>query len=77
METLETAVELESGDPDINNHLGDAYWQVGRKDEAQFQWRRVLTLEPDAKLKVQAEEKLAKGLAAPTRPLTPAQVAGR
>ncbi|KAB2860485.1 MAG: tetratricopeptide repeat protein, partial [Bauldia sp.] len=43
---LEEAIELEAGDPEINNHLGDAYWRVGRRDEAQFQWRRVLTLDP-------------------------------
>ncbi|MBW8813837.1 MAG: tetratricopeptide repeat protein [Caulobacterales bacterium] len=61
-ETLEQAVELEAGDPEINNHLGDAYWMVGRKDEAAFQWRRVLTLKPDDKIKVDAEKKLASGL---------------
>ena len=59
---LEEAVELEAGDPEINNHLGDAYWKVGRRDEAQFQWRRVLTLKPDPKNKANAEMKLASGL---------------
>jgi tetratricopeptide (TPR) repeat protein len=62
VEKLEEAVELEAGDPEINNHLGDAYWKVGRKDEAQFQWRRVLTLKPDTKIKANAEAKLASGL---------------
>jgi Flp pilus assembly protein TadD len=62
VEKLEEAVELEAGDPEINNHLGDAYWRVGRKDEAQFQWRRVLTLKPDDKIKASAEAKLASGL---------------
>jgi tetratricopeptide (TPR) repeat protein len=62
VEKLEQAVELEAGDPEINNHLGDAYWMVGRKVEAQFQWRRVLTLNPDAKIKADAERKLAEGL---------------
>ncbi|WP_430426003.1 tetratricopeptide repeat protein [Phenylobacterium sp.] len=62
VEILEQAVELEAGDPEINNHLGDAYWMVGRKDEAGFQWRRVLTLKPDDKIKADAEAKLAKGL---------------
>ena len=59
---LEEAVELEAGDPEINNHLGDAYWRVGRRDEAHFQWRRVLTLKPDDKIKSSAETKLASGL---------------
>jgi tetratricopeptide (TPR) repeat protein len=62
VEKLEQAVELEAGDPEINNHLGDAYWKVGRRDEAQFQWRRVLTLKPDDKIKASAETKLASGL---------------
>ncbi|MGQ3017783.1 tetratricopeptide repeat protein [Phenylobacterium sp.] len=61
VEILEEAVGLEAGDPEINNHLGDAYWQVGRRDEAVFQWRRVLTLEPDARIRADAEAKLASG----------------
>jgi tetratricopeptide (TPR) repeat protein len=60
--TLEQAVELEPGDPELNNHLGDAYWRVGRRDEAGFQWRRVLTLDPDPKIRADAERKLAEGL---------------
>ena len=62
VEKLEQAVELEAGDPEINDHLGDAYWRVGRKDEAQFQWRRVLTLKPDDKIRDRANLKLASGL---------------
>ena len=73
VETLENAIELEAGDPDINNHLGDAYWRVGRKDEAGFQWRRVLTLDPDPKLKAEVERKLASGLPDPT-PAPPARI---
>jgi tetratricopeptide (TPR) repeat protein len=44
---LERAVELQPEDPTINGHLGDAYWAVGRKLEATFQWRRALTLNPE------------------------------
>jgi Flp pilus assembly protein TadD len=62
VQKLEAAVVLEAGDPDVNNHLGDAYWRVGRLDEARFQWRRVLTLEPSTKLKTEVEEKLKSGL---------------
>jgi tetratricopeptide (TPR) repeat protein len=62
VEKLEAAVEMEPGDPDVNGHLGDAYWKVGRKTEAEFQWRRVLTLEPDEKQKIDAEAKLKNGL---------------
>lgn len=74
VQRLEQAVELEAGDPDINNHLGDAYWMAGRKDEARFQWRRVLTLKPDAKMRAEAEQKLAQGLAPPG---APTKVAGQ
>ena len=62
VEKLEQAVELEAGDPEINDHLGDAYWRVGRKDEAQFQCRRVLTLKPDDKIRDRAKLKLVAGL---------------
>jgi tetratricopeptide (TPR) repeat protein len=44
---LEHAVELQPEDATINGHLGDAYWAVGRKLEATFQWRRALTLNPE------------------------------
>jgi tetratricopeptide (TPR) repeat protein len=71
VEKLEEAVSLEPADADVNNHLGDAYWRVGRKIEAGFQWRRVLTLEPDEKLKAQVAAKLASPLG-PDAPLTPA-----
>jgi len=77
VELLERAVELEAGDPDINNHLGDAYWRVGRRDEAMFQWRRVLTLDPPEKIKAEAEAKLKSG-PAPVRPAGASpKVAGR
>jgi tetratricopeptide (TPR) repeat protein len=62
VEKLEQAVELDAGDPEVNDHLGDAYWKVGRRDEALFQWRRVLTLDPDAKIKAAVEAKLASPL---------------
>jgi tetratricopeptide (TPR) repeat protein len=68
VEQLESAVVLEAGDAEINDHLGDAYWRVGRRTEAQFQWRRVLTLEPTPKLKASVEAKLKSGLDAPGSP---------
>lgn len=70
---LEEAVSLQAGDPEINDHLGDAYWRVGRKDEALFQWRRVLTLDPDAKIKAGVEAKLKAGGLGPD----PRRVAGK
>ncbi|NBB52581.1 tetratricopeptide repeat protein, partial [Rhizobium sp. CRIBSB] len=61
--SLEAAVEKEPANAEINDHLGDAYWQVGRTREARFQWSRVLTLEPDAERRTEAERKLSEGLA--------------
>jgi tetratricopeptide (TPR) repeat protein len=59
---LERAIQLDPSDPEVNNHLGDAYWRVGRRLEAEYQWRRVLSLEPDAKTKAAVEAKLKDGL---------------
>lgn len=44
---LERAAQLETQDWAINDHLGDVYWDVGRKNEARFQWRHALSLSPD------------------------------
>ena len=59
--TLEHAVELEPEDSTINGHLGDAYWAAGRKIEAEYQWRRALTLNPDPSDAVKLEAKLNTG----------------
>jgi tetratricopeptide (TPR) repeat protein len=60
---LERAIQLDPSDPEVNDHLGDVYWQVGRRLEAQYQWRRVLSLDPDAKMRAAVELKLKSGLA--------------
>jgi tetratricopeptide (TPR) repeat protein len=59
---LERAAELEPVDPIVNDHLGDAYWAVGRKLEAEFQWRRALSFKPDEKDAVRIRRKLDVGL---------------
>lgn len=59
---LERAVGLRPEDPVINDHLGDVYWQVGRRLEARFQWRRVLSLSPEAELQQEIENKLKHGI---------------
>jgi tetratricopeptide (TPR) repeat protein len=56
--TLEQATELEPEDPVINAHLGDAYWEDGRKREAEFQWRRALNLHPAPEEAARLEAKL-------------------
>ncbi|ADL02082.1 TPR repeat-containing protein [Brevundimonas subvibrioides ATCC 15264] len=62
VDTLEQAVAKEPANAEINDHLGDAYWQVGRRREAGFQWNRVLTLDPDAERRAEVEKKLEQGL---------------
>ena len=59
---LERAVELASGDPTLNDHLGDAYWRVGRTREARFQWSHALGMNPDEDQVPVIEAKLADGL---------------
>jgi Flp pilus assembly protein TadD len=65
VKTLERAVELEPEDPTINGHLGDAYAAVGRKIEAQYQWRRALTLNPAPDDAAKLEAKLNTGHVGP------------
>ncbi len=77
VDQLEHAAELEPADPDINNHLGDAYWRAGRKTEARFQWELVLTLDPDAKLREEVESKLKDGLAVRSRVAEASAIAAR
>jgi len=62
MEYLEKAVELLPGDPTVNDHLGDLYWRLGRKNEARFQWERSLTFSPENKLSEVIQKKLKDGL---------------
>ncbi|WP_102224239.1 tetratricopeptide repeat protein [Acidimangrovimonas sediminis] len=59
---MEKASEMEPVDPVVTDHLGDVYWAVGRKLEAQFQWRRALSYGPDDQLAARLREKLSKGL---------------
>lgn len=70
VQTLEGAVEKEPANPEIVDHLGDAYWRVGRRREAEWQWNRVLTLDPDAERRAEVERKLAQGLPDPAAAAT-------
>ena len=64
VEHLERAVELRetSADPVINDHLGDAYWMVGRKLEAMFQWSHARDLNPTPANLELIKRKLVEGL---------------
>ena len=59
---LEKAVEYRPVDPVINDHLGDALWKVGRKLEAEFQWKRSLSFDPEEEDQKRIVRKLKIGL---------------
>ena len=65
---LERAISLGCGDhqcssdPVINDHLGDAYWRVGREIEARFQWSHARDSDPEPEDLAEIERKLAEGL---------------
>ncbi len=60
--TLERAVGMEPLEPTIIAHLGDAYWQQGRRIEARFRWREALALAEEAEQKRSLEARLDYGL---------------
>ena len=59
---LEDAAALLPIDPVINDHLGDAYWAVGRVIEAEFQWNRALSFDPTEADAERIRQKLDIGL---------------
>jgi hypothetical protein len=63
-------VELQPEDATINGHLGDAYWAVGRKLEATFQWRRALTLNPEPEDAARIETRLHETASLDTPPVS-------
>lgn len=58
LQHLERAAQLQPEDAVINGHYGDALEAVGRVREAEFQWRRALTLSPEPAEQKRIEEKL-------------------
>jgi tetratricopeptide (TPR) repeat protein len=63
VQSLERAVEATPSDGTINEHLGDVYWKVGRKNEARFQWQRALGLELEEPQRQGILKKPERGLA--------------
>jgi len=59
---MEKASLLMPVDAIVTDHLGDVYWMVGRKREAQYQWHRALNFQPEAKDATRIRSKLDKGL---------------
>lgn len=62
IEQLERAAELRPGDPEITEHLGDAYWRAGREREARYQWERALRDGVDAETAERLRDKIADGI---------------
>lgn len=63
VEPMERAVAEMAGDALVNDHMGDIYWMVGRKREAEIQWQRALSLEPETEADAKRiRSKLEKGL---------------
>ena len=67
---LEKASDQAPSEAVIYDHLGDAYWQVGRTREAAFQWNHALGLKDDTgEFNRQATlKKLENGLEKPVLP---------
>jgi hypothetical protein len=42
--------------------LGDAYWRVGRRLEARFQWQHARDSKPEPEELVKIDKKLAEGM---------------
>lgn len=62
---LELATQLMPHDRTVNQHLGDAYWRMGRTAEARNQWQRVLSYGPEnVEDEAILKQKIADGLPA-------------
>jgi len=59
---LEQALSQVAKHPLITDHYADALWRVGRRMEAQYQWKRALLFRPVDEQRLKIEDKLAKGL---------------
>jgi len=59
---MERAGELTPLAPGSNDRLGDVSWAVGRLREAEFQWRRASSFEPEEKDLTRIRRKLEVGL---------------
>jgi Flp pilus assembly protein TadD len=62
LDPMERASILEPVDPIVTDHLGDVYWAVGRKVEAEFQWHRALSFDPEEEQATRIRRKLEIGL---------------
>jgi tetratricopeptide (TPR) repeat protein len=61
---MEAAVSFLPADATVNEHLGDVYWRLGRKNEARFQWERTLAYTKEEAVLQGIRKKLKEGLPA-------------
>jgi tetratricopeptide (TPR) repeat protein len=61
---LERAARLDVSQPEISEHLGDAYWRAGRRIEARYAWAAARILE-DGEASTRLDAKISDGLARP------------
>lgn len=77
---LEKAAEQTPEDPEVNYHLGEAYWRAGRKTEAVDQWNVALGLHPEptdeALIRAALARAAAEGLHKPTQQDAPQAESG-
>ena len=60
---LRKAVQIMPLDPIVNDHYGDILWKLGRKTQANYFWKNVLTFEDtEEKMKEDINYKILKGL---------------
>jgi tetratricopeptide (TPR) repeat protein len=64
---LETAVASDPTISETSEHLGDAYWTVGRRVDARYTWRAALIQAGDADVISRLNAKIADGLAEPRK----------
>lgn len=64
---LEQAVAQIPDDSTLLDHLGDAYWQAGRHDEARYQWKHARDMSRDDVFKKTAEQKIEHGITVPNQ----------
>lgn len=62
IQLLERAAASEPVEPTINEHLGDAYWRVGRMVEARFAWQAALVGAEGEDLRTRLNRKIDWGL---------------
>ena len=72
---LERAAQQTPEDPEVNYHLGEAYWRAGRQSEAVDQWNVALGLHPEPSDETLIRAALARAAAAGVNKATQQQAA--